>query len=207
MPFMVPAKNITLALHGSATSAGSTNITFPAGIEANDLIVVYQYNWDLGSTPTAVTPSGFTNVVSDSSGLARMILSWKKATGSESGSLAGMSGSDDRAIKLMYVFRGGSSYTANDIDSELTDSDPASQTILSGSGSTPLVAIATYGSLSSGTSFTFSPSEDGSISDTDVNADVHMAYKIYNESPSNITADMADLGASNHVASLYFEAS
>ena len=91
------APSLTWTFVGSCQSTG-TALDFSAlsagTIQANDVALFIVYAGAAG-VPTAVTPSGFTNIVNTSGGTepgARAMASWKKLTGSEA-SVTGMSAS------------------------------------------------------------------------------------------------------------------
>lgn len=175
----------------SATSLAST-ITFPSGIQAGDLIVLQDWARNISGVPSTVTPTGFTIVNDSTTSTVRGILSYKKATGSESGSLTGMSGTFGRG-KAMAVFRGdvaAATVTSADPDGEATSGNPAAQTVTSGSGTPPLVAIGGYSAMAAITARTFSPAKDGEAGTSDDR--VYLAWKIYNSSPADVSVDMAD---------------
>jgi hypothetical protein len=81
---------VAVVQQDSATSTAST-ITWPS-VKAGDIAVLHDYAASAASTPTAVTPDGFTNACDSSNATLRAMTSWKLCTGAESGSLTGMNG-------------------------------------------------------------------------------------------------------------------
>lgn len=198
---------MTLSLFASAVSSSSATVTMPASVASNDLAIVCDYCAS-NTTPAEVVPSGFTLFGTSlthnpGGGGTRRVLSYKVLAGSEGGaSLTGMTGISTRN-KSILVFRSsgaGTWGTPQDIAEHLDDGNPASQTI--NVGSAPLVAVAYY-NVNSGTLSPrdFSPSEDAEV--TVAGTVAYAKYKIYNSSPSNITVDMEDEGAGNHLSSFY----
>lgn len=195
---------VSIAQVLSATSTGST-INFPGGIQAGDLIVLCDMA-ESGAAPTAVTPSGFSVIANNTTGIRRMMLTYKKADGTESGALTGMNGSSNNA-KVMVIFRGtgaAATITSHDHDGFADGGDPPAQTITSGSGLAPLVAIAGYGNSSAVTARPFSPAKDGEVGSSGDRC--YVAWKIYNTGPSDITVDQTDIGQP-FVATCYFQLS
>lgn len=212
------AKAVTAATVSSISQNASANVaggslTAPADINAGDLLVFFDTGVNIGAAPDAsAVPSGFTEILTDSLGGsddARMTLSYKIADGTEgSSSLTGMT--HDFEVKLLYTYRGDiaiSSVNIVDTDSEITDGNPTSQTIASGSGSAPLVVVAGYTSSGVVNPRTFSPAKDGEIGENDTAIEGSLAYKIYNSSPANVSIDMDDEGVSNGLCGCYIECS
>lgn len=188
-------------LFSSATSTGST-ITWPAALLAGDVAVLMDRALNNSGVPTAVIPSGFTSVVDDTINEARQIVSRKICTGSESGALTGMNGSNKNE-KILIIFRSSSppsSSVVNSLNNEHTSGNPASQLCTSGSGTPPLIVVAAYGSQGSISSRGFSPAKDNEITSS---PNVYLAYKIYDSAPSNVTIDMNDDGVNNILQSFY----
>jgi hypothetical protein len=196
---------ITAAL--SATSTAST-ITFPGGIIAGDLIVLLDVASTAGSPPSAVTPSGFTQIGSSITGTSTRQTLWLKlAAGTETGNLTGMNGTTNR--KAMYVFRGNVAATAvnsGSVGGQMTAGNPTAQNVTASSGTPPLVVIGAYsvfGSSATVNPRTMSPAKDGEIEAGGAGADAWLAYKIYNSSPSDVSVDMDDEFSDNGLQSCY----
>ena len=196
-----------LAVAASSTSLAQT-ITAPNGIQAGDLLVLTQYAATAGGpAPTAVTPTGFTNISSaaDNGNQARGMIDYKIATGSEGGaSITGMNGSTDNA-KVLVVYRKTPpivAVTPTDIATEHTTGNPVSQTANASGGAAPLVVIAAFASNGFVDPRTFSPAADGSVVSSN-GVEIWQAWKIYNAEPADVTVDMDDEGAFNYLASCY----
>jgi len=198
----------------SSTSLTST-IDVPVGVVSGDLIVLLDVPLNSASpAPSLVTPSGFTNSginFIDSLNVRRMALSFKIASGSEGGTtLTGMNGSTANN-KSLLVFRGNIPFvtaTVLDVGTQATDGNPTAQTVTSGSGTVPLIVFGCYRSQGDIDPRTFtqggSPAKDGEINP---NTFGYLAWKIFNQSPSDIVVDMDDEGNQNMLASCYFEMS
>lgn len=149
--YFVVAPSISFTYIGKCTSNGaSLNFgALDAGTIAADDLLIYLQGARAGGAPTTVTPSGFTNGINTLSGTSRVILSAKKATGSE-GSVTGMDEATDKKIGL--VFRPSSAFTSfafNGTGSDVTDTNPANQTsAVSGTGSYPTLVIGHMGTMS-----------------------------------------------------------
>jgi len=213
-PRGIPVSSRTLSFVASATSS-ATSITLPAGIQAGDIIALWDKAASINATPTTIIPTGFTSVgnifnsvPSSLTYLARSIMSYKIASGSEGGaSIAGMS-SDGIVHKIAMVFRPNftpSTATPKSVGGEVTVNNPASQTVSASSGTVPLIVFGFYGQTNNAISpRTFSPSEDGEISTSTI---CFAKYKIYNgaATPANHSVDMDDEGDLNILQSFYLE--
>jgi hypothetical protein len=209
---------VTWTFVGSCSSTG-TGLNFSAlsagTIQANDVALYIDFA-GAGGVPTAVTPSGFTNIVNTSGGTepgARAMVSWKKLAGSE-GSVTGMSastggggGADNN--KLGLVFRPSINFTTLTVstpqNSGITSGNPAAITVDPSAETTPVVLIgigATYiGTVAFSTA---SPAFDAQINLSD--NDLRVGYKIYNSSPLSHSIDINDLGSANWLAGFYLKA-
>jgi len=183
----------------SVISSASTIAT--GTVAVGDLLILIDYAISSSTTiPTTVVPSGYTSLanygaVTGSGASTRTIVSYRFSTVTTTTTLTGMSDFGQR--KTLLVFNGGgSSVVAFDFQNVSNVADPASITTTSGSGSVPLIVIANYQTNTSGTvtTPTFSPTEDGSITNTGVQM---VKYKIYTSSPSNVTTDSGDGGTYN----------
>jgi hypothetical protein len=162
--------------------------------------------------PTAVVPSGFTNIIN--SGLAsgddtlRQIASYKIAVGNEGGtSLTGMSAAFALVRKELAVFRGNNPAVSVNISTpgaQISNTNPTAQTVLAGAGAAPLIVFGCYGSHSVGgiDPRTFTPAADAEITAA---SDAWLAWKIYNASPANVSIDMDDEGLLNTLQSFFVE--
>ena len=204
--FVGSCQSTDTALDFSALSAGT--------IQANDVALFIDYAGDL-DPPTAVTPSGFTNIVNTSGENepgARAMASWKKLAGSEA-SVTGMSastgGSGADNNKLGLVFRPSIDFTTLTVstpqNSGVTSANPAAITVDPSAETIPVVLIG-IGAVYLGTvAFsTASPAFDAQIAISD--NDMRIGYKIYNSSPLSHSIDINDLGSANWLAGFYFEA-
>jgi hypothetical protein len=192
----------SIAFQSSANSQTAT-LTAPSDIIAGDLLVFLDYAAG-PSTPTSAVPSGFTSagdIAQPANG--RIILSYKKAAGSEaSSSLQGMTSSSYR--KCIGVFRPNipiTSVTLAGVATQSTDGDPTSQNIAASGGTPPLIALCGYVSSGVVNPRTFTPAKDGEITVT--SNIIYLAYKIYNSSPADISVDMDDEGSGNTLVSCY----
>lgn len=185
----------------------SSTVTAPSDIIAGDLIVLWNLSENTAGAVSSVIPSGFTEIATSSQSQQRCTSSYKLADGSEaSASLTVMDG-DSRRYKAIYVFRGDVPATSvtlsSSVGSQSTSGNPSSQSVIASGGTPPLVVLGFYGAFSTIDPRTFSPSSDGEIGSSD--SRMFIDYKIYNESPADVTIDMDDEGASNHLHSCYIE--
>ncbi len=204
---------------------GSTTLTLPAGIQAGDLIVVLDVV--MGNTvPSAVTPSGFTlalNTSFSNTTSVRSVLLYKIAAGTESSTNITLMTArvDDNgdppvqgecAVRIAAVFRGSSAITGVTVAStnaQGTSGNPTAQTVTASGGTPPLIVFGVYedavvnnGEIAGAVGTrTMSPAKDAEI--TTASTGVYLAYKIYNETPVDVSVDMNDEGNVNMLQSLY----
>lgn len=197
-PVMSPLVRVTLTYVDAATSTTSS-ITAPGGIASGDLAIYMDVATQNDGTPTAVTPSGFTNVLSkgqflEPSGIRGMV-SYKVLAGTET-TITGMN--SDVNTKCMVVYRPSRSIasvaplTGASWGQEITNSNPSSQATTLASLTPPVIFLGiSYGSSSTGAFSTESPSFDA----THTAGGSRFGRKLYNISPQNHTIDMNDLGS------------
>lgn len=181
-------------------------LTCPS-VLAGDLLVFLERAFVSGSTPTTAVPSGFAAISNVSGSNTRVILSYKIADGSESGSaIEGMSVPVSGALwRAMLTFRGDNPITAvivADPDGVATTGNPSAQVVTSGSGAPPLVVFGGYVTSGTVNPRTFTPAKDGEV--MAAGDSLWLAYKIYNSAPSNVSVDMDDEG-NNFLVSCYIE--
>lgn len=199
-----------LAFHDDAYST-TNEITVPAGLQAGDMMVLYDLGFDgdtSGGPSTLETPLGFTNWINDASAFTRIAVSYGIATGSET-TLIGMDG--DFVMKILAVFRPDApitTITASAPTVEVTNGDPGAQSITATAGTLPLVALGFYGRGVSGglNTPTFSPSEDAILTGTGVLSQ-QLRYLLQNASLSDVTINLGDAGSANMLAGGYLWAS
>ena len=206
----VPGSVSSITFHASAT-ADATTITIPATVQDGDFAVLFDFAGG-SSAPSDVTPSGWTSNA-NLAGLISGGLSWRSRisyrilTAALAGtSVTGMASGGSTAAKVMLVFRpnvAASTLTLGDPATGATSGNPASQTLTSGSGAAPLVALGFAAAYNNSPTFsTASPAFGGEVASGTV---TRAGYKIYNSSPSNHTVDMNDLGTNNVLSTLYLE--
>lgn len=200
---------ISKVLDSSSTAA---TIAFPSGIQAGDLIVLYDRAHSAFATPADVTPTGFTRIGSSVTVAAasptfvgaRSNLWYKLAAGTETGNLTGMNGNALNG-KAMAVFRGNiaaTSITVGGANQTGTDGNPGALTCAANAGNAPLVVIGAYSSTGAISPRIFSTTPDAEILPATT---LYLAYKIYNSSPASTDIDMDDEGNTNIVHCGYLE--
>ena len=172
-------------------------------------------------TGSALPVSGFQNILSNSSysiaaaDVGGYRINYLVAPDSSISGTTPAYISDNHSLvtsNIILVFRPNttpSSVTVNSLNNYADEgvlTSPANQTITSGSGTTPLIALALYQQTGAGTITTrsFSPAQDGEVS-----GPIHVSYikyKIYNSSPSDITVGMTSTtGTARGLASFYLQ--
>ena len=201
---------------GSCQSTSTViDFTDAGAIQANDVALYIDFA-GAGGVPTAVTPSGFTNIVNTSGGSepgVRAMVSWKKLAGSESfvtgmsANTGGGGGTDNNKIGL--VFRPSIDFTTMTFstpqNSGITSGNPAAITVDPSAETTPVVLIGIGATYRGTVTFsTASPAFDAQINLSD--SDMRVGYKIYNSSPLSHSIDINDLGSANWLAGFYLKA-
>jgi len=197
---------ITLSFITSVISTAAT-IVLPDNVQEGDLLVLAQKS---NGTPVGsdVTPTGWTDVGATVSLLQgttqRVSHKYKIAEGGDAGAtVTGMSGTND--YKDFFLFRptkGITTVTPASLDGFIGTTDPAAQVVTSSSGTVALAVFASYmSSTSSHSGISFSPTEDGSVA----NGDLDFYFKIYNSSPADVTVDLGLGGVVMALASFYLE--
>jgi hypothetical protein len=188
-----------LTLIGQST--GTTNsITFPAGIQPNDLAIIYNYVRQ-SSGGTAVTPSGFTTIRDSGYGPspeAGTTTSWKILDGSEGAPLSGSIGSSATRW-IMAVFRPDNpiqSIVSTFVGETLNWQNPAVLTFTIAGTEGPLLLLCSSGSTGSITGKTWSPAQTAL---TTASSTYQASYYLYDEGQTAVdhTYDTGDSGDAN----------
>jgi hypothetical protein len=189
----------TLSLFASATSL-THEVTVPAGVQAGDLIIIMKNGFGLG-TPSAATPSGFTNIFNVTSSTSRFTAWYKIAVGTEASTVLTLDNGNVSDRICLGVFRGNKAIVAvspQDIEAVVPTTDPAAQVITASGGIAPVIVCGADVD-------SFSPAAEGSITaDTFV-----LSYEIYNvgDTLADVTIDRADAGDSNSLGGFYVNCS
>lgn len=210
IPISAPFNPITpFTVVDDNSSNGTPNITFPSGIQAGDLLLLADFGVNsIGGAPSSVLLSGFTAIINEAVGNARLIVSYKVATGSESGTVAGMDATSTIA-KLMAAFRGSHAVRrifTGDPHVQVTTNNPDPQTVLAAATCRPLVVFGVY-CADGGIPFAdaeMSPAPDGSLVQSATV--IRIKWKDYTHAvPQDVTVNQPDDG-SNATASFYLKA-
>ena len=204
----------------TSATIDAASIGIPATAQTGDFCVFYDAPAKLTSgVPIAsVTPTGVTGwtALSLYNSVPRndiAIFAWGKILQSGDAG-ASVTGTNTAATtgyrrKTVLVFRRSTGFftsfsAALSVNNEGTSGNPAAQTVTSGSGISPLLVLSTARGTQAIVSYTFTPTQDGSISN---GTTVVSRYKIYNSSPSNVTVDCGDVGDSTMLQSFYVQMS
>lgn len=185
-------------------------LSLPTGAATGDFAVYCEYAQGLGSRPSLVTPSGWTNLVNNTDiGNNRSAVFRKVLTAGDvsAGSITGMA-DDFYGAKLMLLFRPNSTIVTT-TDSTWTsaggDGNLSSQSIAASGQTPPLLAIgfACVGGGATVDPFSWSPAYDALVTPVDSANSMRGAYKIYNAAPASHTIDMDDEGGGNFLTGGY----
>ena len=193
----------------STGASSSSTINIPSGVTTGDTVVLVDQALSSTSTPTAVTPSGFTSILTQSGGTyGRYNISYKVITDpADAGTtLTGMNGDTNK--KIILVFRGSRGYSRTTSGSDVssggfnTTATPSSVTVSDTSvdgyaDGIPIVFSMFYGSsgISTGTDTTFS----GATYVAGPDNTFWVGYKIYSQSTTSFsdTISMTDRGTNS----------
>lgn len=192
----------------SSSSTNSPTITVPSSLaQAGDLAVLA----DMAINTNASFASGWTPWGSHDSGDDAIALSYKVLESGDLGASVSTGMTNGTVVsKIMLVFRLSTgpitSVTASTANAEITDGNPAPQSVLASGGTPPLVVVCanTEQNTASPALSVESPSFDAVIGGTE---DMLFRYKIYNSSPQDHNVDMNDLGTACGLASGYLSVS
>lgn len=193
---------------GYAESNNTADVTIPSTVNAGDIAVLIDKSYGgVTATPSAVIPSGWTEfIASFVANRLRHCFSWRVLTSGDIGStVAGMPlttslGKGD-CQKLMPIFRirhGRGSPSLVNVASEMTNNDPAAQTVSAsnyGKGSVTCAYKHSNGGLFTSGSF------DSSQINTVNTAWLRGAYKLNNLTTDDNIIDIGDSGNDNVLAS------
>jgi hypothetical protein len=197
----------------ASTMTSSSSLTLPASISAGDLLVIFNSCTQPSTSPTLVTPSGFTNKIDlpffRLSNSSRSAVHVKKATGSEDGSsVTCMSGDIKTAVCLQFrpvnfSISSVANITLSNLDSGGDYENPAFQTANTTGVKLPAIAMGQASSYTKSATVPFStqsPTFDGTIQTSYTNTHQQIVgYRIQNDVVTSQTIDMTDQGIMNHL--------
>ena len=211
---------LTVAYQANSTS-GSPALTIPSSAEAGDFAVLFDFcRNNGGNDPVYILPTGFTEIGNYPHGRARarLILSYRLLTGNDINP-TGMNGNHFEN-KILLVFR--PDYTiGNPIIEDLDEADdavdaPSDQTLTSGSGAVPLIALGVMCNHSAATVANFgteSPAFDRTFRKSVLRSgggaygNMRVGYKIYNTGDDADDHTIGGVFTNNteYLATFYFE--
>jgi hypothetical protein len=154
---LVSAGALSYSFVGITTANATTTVTVPT-LVAGDIIIIFDRTRN-GNTviPTAVTPSGYTNIYNFGAASAtigyRVMIHWKTAVSGDSGAtVTGVNAAASNKIALVYRFNQAlTTATYTSTGAQATDNAPTNQSLNLASVTGPYVAISHYGGTGSPT--------------------------------------------------------
>ena len=205
-----PVSNLTyVGLSFTDTADQGNTGSHPTGINAGDLIILFDYIIS-GSPATPVTPSGFTTLGNQflNSTFSKSVF-LKIADGNEDGGTwTGATPLDDNGgCKISLVMRPNNpvtSFTAGTSVGVHSNSNPAARTILSSSGTSPILIVG-FNSATSAPTSTMTPTELHKSAVANVNwfYSHDVIVGLITGSPANVSLDMTDAGTANNIYGSY----
>lgn len=190
------ASGPSLALRGTPTTSTGASVNKPTGVVAGDLLIILQASHS-SSTITLVTPSGFTELDHDTVTVSlthnTMQMAYRVADGSEGSSFTGMNSTTN--VKICAAFSGGiASVTPSAWLSSFLSGNPSPQTIASGSGAPPLIALAGFYYSGTLTGYSWSGGTETQIDAGGSGNALRLSYLIQQATPANATVDIGNSG-------------
>lgn len=186
----------------TTTTSQTSTISIPTAATPGDILMLF----DMTTTGTLVTPTGFTQITSQTTTGLITNVSYKIYTQADVGTtITGMAGT---TRKVMIVYSSNSVITqvvpSSTISTQATTATPTNQTISISSVTAPVVAVAVYASTGSITTRGWTggtPSEYSSV----LTSSLYVKTARYNvgSTPLNATISMSD-GGTNILQSFYF---
>lgn len=202
------ARRVTSLSYLDSATSTATTITVPSGVQTGDVGILLDEALNFsGSPPSATVPSGWTSLVDTAGTITRQIISAKVLSSSDAGTtLTGMDGAVGESKSLLVIRPNApaTAFAAYSTAGEITANNPAAQVVAASGGVAPLVVVAGYTSTGTLSGVSFSPSQDGTITNGTTQ---ELRYKFYSGSPADVTVDMADSGSINWMQSLYLQVS
>jgi hypothetical protein len=200
-------KGLTLSFD-RVLAATQNTITLPTNLPQNGLLV-----WRTGGSgePSSITRSGWTQIdqfrtLDVGTTVARQYF-YKSISSSDNGAtLNGIQANQFGATNYLVVFSANQAITSTSLHSvagQYTNGTPTNQTITSGSGTRPFVAVAAY---SSSGAFTAGAPASMTLL-TDNTPSLVWAYQIFNaqNTPVNLTVSKTDSGNRNDLVGCYIQ--
>lgn len=190
----------------SATSSAST-VTAPADLQMGDLLILFDCGSTGGSPPSAVTPSGWTQIDTQAGTSMRDSMCYKIADGTEaSTSITGINGGYSNR-KILAVFRANVPIvrvSVSSVSKEITGSNPTSKTISASGGTAPLLVIASWSNQID--SSAISPrTQSPTMTEISNTTHQYIGWVAYTSSPSDQSFDMDDEGFDNALMGFYIQ--
>lgn len=187
-----------------ATASGVT-LSAPATIQAGDYLL-WGDSGDTDPLPTAVVPSGFTTIDNFTTSIGRVIVAHKIADGSEASStLTGMTASFG-SKKVLIVYRGDAPIKAASVSdlAHQAKKTLTSEIVTASNGAPPLIVI---GVINSDDQMTMNPTKDGQVTSANFHNELSIGWKIFNDSPVNVTVSGTAPKIMNFLVTFYVELS
>ena len=211
-----PVNQVVTSVSFLASATDLLNATGPLALpgsarQGDIVILVARDEYTSAPAPSAGVPSGYTLIGQFEVGWSRYVYSHKVLSSGEVEIPAYTNSPNPKAhtTRIALVFRPNAyprTLTPAGFQSQATNDNPSAQIITSGSGTSPLIVVASWcndnGLAVSPRSST--PAMDGEVNFPGYGGNwFYAGYKIYNSSPANVTVDMDDEGFENNLASFY----
>jgi hypothetical protein len=203
-----PLTTLTKITNTGATSTTASTISYPASIQAGDLLVLYQAA--IADNGNTALPSGwveYQNVILGGTSW-RVRVAYKIATGEETGTFTGLPSTayngwtmtqyrGDRKIKTVIP--------AGFASSGPTSADPGGINIAASGGVAPLI-VEGHAHTPTYSGYSFSPGADDMLTTGSTGLGAHRTpIKIYNSSPADHSLDIGDNGTGNFLCGYYLQ--
>lgn len=197
---------LTFVTSGKTGATGPSNntITVPALAAEGDLAVLFDACSHTSSgLVDDITPSGWTRIARQNvlnGWEVESVVSYKVLEAADLGAtIIGMGYTNQS--KVMLIFRPDVPITAITPSTWLTEgqitAQPAQQTAAASGQTAPLLVLGHAAGEAGPTFSTATPAFDAEVTETSVNYDLRVGYKVYNSSPADHDIRSSDAGAAN----------
>lgn len=199
---------ITTLTEHAHSSTTTTTLTLPASILDGDLIVIVDRFVNSSGLPSDTAISDYTRIHTVTGGsTVRISLYYKIAVAADSSANVTVPTGTTGLRATGVVLRPDEAITGvtqGGEVGEISNNNPASQNITSGSGVAPLVAIAAW--ANGGSDSAISPrTQSPAMTEISDNTHQYLGYKFYASSPADQSFDMDDEGGGNALIGAYLQ--
>lgn len=207
MPFASVLPPLELEFFDAVSQNGTTNLTWPSGVQAGDLAIGLAYRAPLPSVQD-IGFDGFVDLYRSGSGANTGIMALQAyiCSGAESGAITGSNLTTSTSTKAVAIFRGSrpiQSFSLAGYDYYFANGAPSATAVYSGTGRTPILNIGGFASENSSSGRASDPEQSTATS----TSRVLLRYTIHTSIPETQSVSMNDVGNNNLATACFIEVS